>query len=103
MSLLHCPECGHEISENAVACPNCGRPTGVGERKVVVMENPRETTLPAWALIPVALVGLILLFVMYLVWDRNSEDNANIRVNTNLARQPVTQQNIPSSSAPSSI
>lgn len=26
MALISCPECGKEISENAVACPNCGNP-----------------------------------------------------------------------------
>lgn len=26
MSLIKCPECGKEISSNAVACPNCGNP-----------------------------------------------------------------------------
>ena len=29
MGLLPCPECGHQISETAAVCPNCGfaRPT----------------------------------------------------------------------------
>ena len=26
MSLIHCPECGHEVSSTAVSCPNCARP-----------------------------------------------------------------------------
>ena len=26
MALIKCPECGKEVSENAVACPNCGNP-----------------------------------------------------------------------------
>ena len=26
MSLIDCPECGHEVSEKAQACPNCGVP-----------------------------------------------------------------------------
>jgi len=26
MALIKCPECGKEISSNAVACPNCGSP-----------------------------------------------------------------------------
>ena len=26
MALIKCPECGKEISSNAVTCPNCGNP-----------------------------------------------------------------------------
>lgn len=27
MALIECPECGHEVSDQAAACPNCGYPT----------------------------------------------------------------------------
>ena len=40
MSLIYCPECGSEISNNAIACPSCGRPISapepVVEKKFVV-------------------------------------------------------------------
>lgn len=26
MALIKCPECGREISDKAIACPNCGSP-----------------------------------------------------------------------------
>ena len=26
MALIHCPECGREISDKAAACPGCGYP-----------------------------------------------------------------------------
>lgn len=26
MALIHCPECGAEISDQALACPKCGNP-----------------------------------------------------------------------------
>lgn len=26
MSLIDCPECGHEVSDSAPACPHCGTP-----------------------------------------------------------------------------
>lgn len=26
MALIECPDCGHEVSDQAVACPHCGRP-----------------------------------------------------------------------------
>lgn len=29
MALINCPECGKEVSENAISCPNCGNPIKV--------------------------------------------------------------------------
>lgn len=31
MALIKCPECGREISDKAIACPNCGFPVNVQE------------------------------------------------------------------------
>ena len=36
MALIKCPECGKEISSNAVACPNCGNPV---PKKIASMQN----------------------------------------------------------------
>lgn len=33
MSLINCPECGKEISDQATSCPNCGTPIKKGETK----------------------------------------------------------------------
>lgn len=33
MALIKCPECGHEISDQALSCPNCGAPTERGEEQ----------------------------------------------------------------------
>ncbi len=33
MALINCPECGKEISDQAVACPNCGTPINKTEKK----------------------------------------------------------------------
>jgi len=30
MALVECPECGHEVSDKAKMCPNCGVPLGGG-------------------------------------------------------------------------
>ncbi len=99
MSLVHCPECSHEVATNAVACPNCGRPlvtAPVTERKVVVMDPPRESGFPTWALIPIGLLAVILIAVLFLVFNRTPDDaNSNIRVNVNGAR-PVTRTDVPS-------
>lgn len=33
MALIHCPECGREISDKAVVCPGCGAPVLTGQPK----------------------------------------------------------------------
>lgn len=33
MALINCPECGKEISDQAISCPNCGTPINKTEKK----------------------------------------------------------------------
>ncbi len=99
MSLLHCPECGHEVSNTAAACPNCARPliaapaAPVVERKVVVVENPDDRNgFPTWAFIPIGILSLILVVVMYALFVRNDNTDANqhTNINVNTSRQTTT-------------
>ncbi len=39
MSLIQCPECGHDVSTLAAACPNCGCPTSAMQIAPVQSEN----------------------------------------------------------------
>jgi hypothetical protein len=93
MSLIYCPECGHEISSAAVACPNCGRPLSarpVVERTAVVAPVERKDGVPNWIFIPLGLIGALLLIVFFVVMSRNSEDaNTNLNVNVSARRAPV--------------
>ena len=92
MSLIYCPECGHEVSAAAVACPNCGRP--LSARPVIeptpVARVERKEGVPNWIFIPLGIIGAILVIVFFVVMSRNSEDaNSNLSVNVN-TRRPAT-------------
>ncbi len=57
MSLIKCKECGHEVSDKASACPNCGCPIGnVGIiQEEIIDPEPKKRKGWIWALIVVLL------------------------------------------------
>ena len=58
MALISCPECGKEISDKAVACPNCGCPIKVTETQIIVKASSN-------------FIGLIGAYIIY--DDKNNE------------------------------
>lgn len=92
MSLIYCPECGHEISQAAVACPSCGRPINAAvpttEKRVIVANPPREDGgFPPWAFIPIGILGVALLSLLFYAISRNDETaNTNLNVNVSTTR-----------------
>lgn len=93
MSMIFCPECGREVSVEAVACPGCGRPMSappppVVERRVVVTPPHREG-FPQWAFIPIGVLGLVLLIAMFLMF-RGEEDTGNVNLAVNAAGRRTT-------------
>lgn len=93
MSLIICPDCGHEVSTAAAACANCGRPMidPTIERNVVITEVPppvREE-FPKWIFIPLAVLGMVLIFALF-VWMRNSDERTEVNVNVNADRRATT-------------
>ena len=92
MSLIYCPECGHEISAAAVACPNCGRPLSarpVVAAAPVVAPVRRSDGVPNWIFIPLGIIGVLLVVVFFVVMSRNSED-ANSNLSVNVSRRPTS-------------
>lgn len=59
MGLITCPDCNSEISDAAVACPKCGRPTNPGSSVPHVNE---KSPIPLPGLI-LAVVGVIIFFM----------------------------------------
>ncbi len=91
MSLIHCPECGNEVSNEAVACPNCGRPlsspTPVIQRKDVVTIPPREDGVPKWIIAPIVILGAVAVFLLILLMRNSDEDSKTQSNNINVAIQ----------------
>ena len=107
MSLIYCPECGHEISAAAVACPNCGRPLSARPPAVattpVVATVRRSEGVPNWIFIPLGIIGAILLIVFFVVMSRNNEDaNSNLSVNVSTRRPATNTERTSTSNIPSS-
>lgn len=100
MSLVNCPECGHEVSTNAVACPSCGRPLSAGipaERPVVVATPRRDEGIPKWVFIPIAVLGGLLLLFLFLVMNRESGEENELAVNVNARRTTVPSRDVSTS------
>ncbi|HEV8591985.1 MAG TPA: zinc-ribbon domain-containing protein [Pyrinomonadaceae bacterium] len=101
MALVYCPECGHEISNAAVACPHCGRPIAKNsliEHRVAKPSATREEGVPKWAIIPIVAIGTAILIAFLFLFARNGEDaNSNLRVAVNTQKPSTTPINVPSS------
>lgn len=98
MSLILCPECGLEVSLEAVACPHCGRPIAPREpvKRVVVMPPVRENNgVPPWAIALIALLSVGILVAVILL-ARGSSDEANMNVNVNTAQRRSNTDTSPS-------
>lgn len=75
MSLIKCSECGKEVSDKAISCPNCGNPINLNSNSDVVVNNKKgkkvrkkDSTLSIWAFVLslfayLSVIGFILALV----------------------------------------
>lgn len=103
MPIVFCPECGHEISDAAVACPNCGRPLRsipVVEETIIRTAPEKDSDIPKWAYIPIAVIGGLAILLLFIVFLRNDEEpeNVNVKVSANRRASETreTTQTVPS-------
>lgn len=94
MSLITCPDCGNQVSTEAVACPNCGRPMApavvepIPQREVIIQEAPRrEKGFPPWAIALIVIAGAGLLFALFMMMRSSGDDEANRNVNVRLGSE----------------
>lgn len=88
MALIHCPECAKEVSNTAVACPNCGHPLSPPaiERETIVREAPpviEKEGFPNWVFIPLAVLGIVVIFLLIMMFSNKDEtDRTNVNITT---------------------
>lgn len=106
MSLINCPECGHEVSTGATACPNCGHPFAVHTNpirsKQYVVSEAEQSDFPKWVIIPVVIVGALILFFAFALM-KNNEDDTKLKYNVNLASRESDDTRVRTTSPPSQI
>lgn len=101
MSLVICPDCGNEISTAAVACPKCGRPMSppaFEERTVIREVAPvvvERDSFPKWIFIPLGLLGIVLIFLLIMLFTQEKEEQTNVSVN--LSNKRLANSNVNSS------
>lgn len=86
MSLINCPECGHEISTAAIACPSCGRPIDrrpTPATPVVMERKPESGRVPPWVIAPVILLGVVVLFGLIYLFTTGDDSDSDLAVNVN--------------------
>lgn len=91
MSLINCPECGQAVSNEAIACPNCGRPfsapTPVVQKRVVITE-PDRSEFPKWVIVPIViLVAVLIFFAFSLTGDDTTEEAKRTNVNVSVPQK----------------
>lgn len=90
MALVSCPECDHQVSATADACPNCGHPFAPAVREKVVAQSYPTTgrdEFPKWIFIPLGILGVVLLFVLIMFMGNDDRADRDIDVNINSRRQ----------------
>lgn len=106
MALVICPECRNEVSDQAVACPNCGRPFEAptvvvapppvveARKPVIVAEAPRHNSFPNWIFIPIIVIlAVVALFMFLMMRDDSANENDNrTQVNVRLRESETATQ-----------
>ena len=87
MPLTNCPECNHEVSASAESCPNCGHPFA---NKTVTQTSTQEA-FPKWVFIPLALLGVVLIFALIMFMQNNNDSASDVDVNINASKQTADQ------------
>jgi len=100
MALIICPDCGSEVSTAAVACLKCGRPMSppiLEERTVIREAAPvvvERDSFPKWIFIPLGILGVVLIFLLIMLFSQQKEDQSNLSVNISTNNKRLANSNV---------
>ena len=102
MSLIQCPECGHEVSEQAATCPQCGyplrqtsdSPVGVSSDSSTAPSAPQSPRRAVGTIVAVlcVIVALAAAGGWYLFYQGDDVDTEESVLYENIVRYQNTQQ-----------
>src|SRR5688500_6702954 len=97
MALAKCPECGHDMSSDATACPNCGwqNPAQKEPDRVYVADPPAEdlSGCSLGTIIIGLLVGVgIFALLLFLFYPYSEQPPATNTVNVNVSIEAQNKQ-----------
>lgn len=93
MALIKCSECGKEISDKALTCPNCGCPVSELTKKEDTVLTKKGKSIKLWLMITGVII--ILAFIMIVSFSQNELlPNPENLTNVNLDTNSIAEQNI---------
>lgn len=77
MSLINCPECSNEISNQSVTCPKCGYP--IKNQNTYVYQQPVSSSVDTHSSFGYAVLGFfipVVGLILFLVWNSSQPGKA---------------------------
>lgn len=82
MALLSCPDCGHQVSDQAPSCPSCGRPlarTSTATHQATAPVLPEKKSSGCLTVVLILLAIPVGIFLIFFVQAMLSSDDPEVK------------------------
>lgn len=73
MALIKCSECGQEISDKAVACPNCGNPNNLLQNEIKQETIRKKVINKKFVIIGISVLLVIIAVISIVIYNKNKK------------------------------
>lgn len=80
MSLIHCPECNHEVSDKANSCPNCGYPV-LDNIHIKKQSNISLDKIIVFVLLGLIIILLAVILIYNVLFENKHQNDINLTEN----------------------